>query len=213
MSELKTEEEQIEAFKTWWKKNGTALILAVAVGVGGYFGFQTWKQNEAAHISEASSMYQTLVEAAADLDTEKNQKDVAALAAQLSEEYGDTGYAMFAELFVAELEVNKGNYDKAISALERAITGTEDKSFQAVAVIRVARLLAEKEDYDSALSKLDMVSDNAFSVQKNELKGDIYLRQGKRDEARTAYEQAKQALEVGQNHPLLDIKLGDLAKS
>ncbi|ADZ90500.1 tetratricopeptide repeat protein [Marinomonas mediterranea] len=213
MSELKTEEEQIEAFKTWWKKNGTALILAVAVGVGGYFGFQAWKTNEATHISEASSLYQTLIEAASDLDTEKNQKDVAALAAQLNEEYSDTGYAMFAELFVAELEVSKGNYDKAITALEAAVSGTEDQSFQTIATIRIARLLAEKEDFDAALSKLESVTQSEFSVQKNELKGDIYVRQGKRDDARTAYEQAKQDLKAGQNHPLLDIKLGDLAKS
>lgn len=212
MSELKTEEEQIEAFKAWWKKNGVALILAVGVGVGGYFGWQAWKTNEANHTAEASALYQNLVQAAADLKDENNLKTVTFIAKQLSDEYSDTGYAMFSQLFVARVDAYQGNYDEAIKALDKAMMETEDASFIAIANLRIARLMLQKQDFTAAMAQLDKVSEREFSVQKQELKGDILLAQGKRDDARVAYEKASEALGAGTNHPLLDIKLKDLVK-
>jgi predicted negative regulator of RcsB-dependent stress response len=212
VTELKTEEEQIEAFKNWWKKNGVMLVVAVAVAVGGYFGFQAWKNNQANYTSEASALYQNLVQAAADLSNEDNQKTVTFIAQQLSDEYGDTGYAMFGQLFLARVAAEDGRYDDAISALDNAIKSTEDASFVAIANLRVARLLLQKEDFSGAMERAEKVSEEAFSAQQQELIGDIYLAQDKRDDARIAYQKANDALGAGVNHPLLDIKLQDLVK-
>lgn len=212
MSELKTEEEQIEAFKTWWKKNGTSLVLAVAVGVGGYFGWQAWQTSQANHIAEASSLYQNLTEAASDLSKEENQKTVRYVAQQLNDEYDDTGYALFGQLFVARVDAESGNYDAAISSLKNVLTQSDDTSLKAIANVRVARLQAEQEKYDDALQTLGKVVSSEFSGQVNELRGDILLAQGKRDEARSAYEAAATAMGPDAKHPLLEIKLKDLVK-
>ncbi len=212
MSELKTEEEQIEAFKAWWKKNGTALVVAVAVAVAGYFGWQAWKNGQETHLSEASALYQNLVKAAANLDDENNQKTVSFIAKQLSEDYSDTGYAMFGQLFLARVDAEQGNYDDAISALELAIQETEDASFIAIANLRIARLLLQKGDYQAAMNRSQLVTEPEYLAQQQEVIGDIYLQQGMRDDARMAYEKASEALGAGVNHPLLDIKLQDLVK-
>mgnify|MGYP005990249673 CR=1 FL=1 len=212
MSELKTEEEQIEAFKAWWKKNGVKLIIAVAVVAGGYFGFQAWQTNQANHISSASALYQDLVQAAADLSDEDNQKTVVYNANLLTDEYSDTGYAVFGQLFLARVDAEKGNYDEAIKALDIAIQKTEDSAFIAIANLRVARLMLQKEDYEGAMTRVEKVSEEEFIAQQQELVGDILLAQGKRDDARIAYEKASEALGAGVNHPLLDIKLKDLVK-
>lgn len=212
MSELKTEEEQIEAFKAWWKKNGIKLIAAIAVIAGGYFGFQGWQTSQANHISSASALYQDLVQAAADLSDEDNQKTVVYNANQLTEEYGDTGYAVFGQLFLARVDAEKGNYDEAIAALDIAIEKTDDAAFIAIANFRVARLMLQKEDYQGAMARVEKVSEEEFIAQQQELVGDILLAQGKRDDARIAYEKANEALGAGVNHPLLDIKLKDLVK-
>lgn len=212
MSEVKTEEEQIEAFKAWWKKNGTSLVLAVAVGVGGYFGFQAWQTSQANHLAEASSLYQNLTEAASDLDKEENQKTVRFIAQQLADDYDDTGYAMFSQLFVARIDAQAGNYDAAVNALSNVVEQSEDASFDAVANIRIARLQAEQEQYDTALTTLNSVTSTEFTGQVEELRGDILLAQGKRDEARKAYESAAAAMGEGAQHPLLEIKLKDLVK-
>ncbi len=212
MSELKTEEEQIEAFKSWWKKNGLMTVAAVAIAVGGYFGWQAWKTSQANYTSEASALYQNLVQAAADLSDENNQKTVTFIAKQLSEDYGDTGYAMFGQLFLARVDAEKGKYDQAITDLENAIGKTEDASFIAIADLRIAQLMLQKDDFSGALARAEKVTEQEFDAQKQELIGDIYIQQGKRDEARLAYQKASDALGVGVNHPLLDIKLKDLVK-
>ncbi|MCB5162803.1 YfgM family protein [Marinomonas algarum] len=212
MSELKTEEEQIEAFKSWWKKNGTALVLAVALGLGGYFGFQAWQTSQANHTSEASALYQNLIQAAADLTDEDNQNTVTFIANQLSDEYGDTGYAMFGQLFLARVNAEQGQYDEAITALEGAITKTDDATFVAIAHLRIARLLLQKAEYDDAMSRAEQITAAEFTTQKQELIGDILLSQNDREGARIAYEKANAALAAGVNHPLLDIKLKDLTK-
>lgn len=212
MSELKTEEEQIEAFKAWWKKNGTMLVVAIAVAVGGYFGWQAWKNSQANYTSEASALYQNLVQAAADLSDENNQKTVTFISKQLVDDYGDTGYAMFGQLFLARVDAENGQYDEAINALDIAISKTQDASFVAIANLRVARLMLQQQDYTGAMARAEKVSEEEFAAQQQELIGDILLSQGKRDDARVAYQKAIEALGVGVNHPLLDIKLKDLVK-
>lgn len=212
VSELKTEEEQIEAFKTWWKKNGLVLVIVVAASAGGYFGWQAWKNNQANYISEASALYQNLVQASADLSDENNQKTVTFIAKQLSDDYSDTGYAMFGQLFLARVDAENGNYDEAITALDNAISKTSDSSFIAIADLRVAQLLLQKEDFSAAMERANKVSEEEFTVQKQELIGDIFMQQGKRDEARVAYQKASEAIGAGVNHPLLEIKLKDLVK-
>ena len=212
MSELKTEEEQIEAFKEWWKKNGTVLIIAIAVCVGGYFGWQAWQKSQADHLSEASALYQNMIEAAADLSKEDNQKTVSFIAKQLTDDYADTGYAMFGQLFSARLDAQKGNYDDAIADLKTAISQTEDASFIAIANLRITKLQIQQENYSAALATLEQVTSAEFLAQRQELVGDILLKQGKRDEARVAYQKASEALGANVKHPLLDIKLKDLVK-
>ena len=212
MSEVKTEEEQIEAFKNWWKKNGTSLVLAVAVGVGGYFGFQAWKTSQENHLAEASSLYQNLTEAATDLAKEENQKTVRFIANQLAEDFDDTGYAMFSQLFVARIDAQAGNYDDAVAALSKVVEQSEDVSFDAIANLRIARLQAEQEKYDTAMKTLSLVTSSEFAAQVAELKGDILLAQGKRDEARVAYQDAADQMGAAVQHPLLDIKLKDLVE-
>ncbi|MEL0638074.1 MULTISPECIES: YfgM family protein [Marinomonas] len=212
MSELKTEEEQIEAFKEWWKKNGTILVIIIAISVGGYFGWQAWQRSQANHLSQASALYQNMIEAAADLSKENNQKTVSFIAKQLTDDYDDTGYAMFGKLFLARLDAQKGNYDTAITDLDEAIKQTKDQSFIAIANLRITKLLIQKQDYKAALARLDKVKSAEFLAQRQELAGDIYLQQGKRDEARVAYQKASEALGANVKHPLLDIKLKDLVK-
>ncbi|MBM6551698.1 tetratricopeptide repeat protein [Marinomonas ostreistagni] len=210
MSEVKTEEEQIEAFKTWWKKNGTSLVLAVAVGVGGYFGWQAWQSSQENHLAEASSLYQSLTEASANIEQEENQKTIRYLAEQLSDEYDDTGYALYGQLFVARVAVQNGEYEAALEALQSIVSQTEDASLTTIANVRIARLQAELEQYDDALATLDSVDAPAFAGQVQELRGDIMLAQGDRDGAREAYEAAAANLGEDAQSPLLRVKLKDL---
>lgn len=214
MAELKTEEEQIEAFKAWWKKNGTSLVIAVVVGVAGYFGFQAWQKSQAEHLTEASVLFQSMSEAALDLTDPNNVKSASFIADQLISDFDDTGYATFAHLYKAKMSVVAEDYPAALSALEAAKESTKDEPFKAVADLRAAQVLLAMGETDKALAQLDMVELPEFVGQKYEIKGDILVAQGNKSEARIAYQTASDALANSQvPTPLLTIKLQDLAEN
>lgn len=213
MSELKTEEEQIEAFKTWWKKNGTSLVLAVSVGVAGYFGFQAWQQNQENHLAEASSLFESMSQAATDLSEEKNLKTVSFIADQLVNDFDDTGYATFAHLFQAKVDVVTEDYDAAIDTLNEAKASTDDVTLKAISDLRISKVLVHQGKLDKALTQLAMINLTEFDSLKLELKGDVLLAQGKTEEARASYQAALSAQTPQAQNPLLDIKLQDLVES
>jgi len=213
VSELKTEEEQIEAFKTWWKKNGTSLVLAVSVGVAGYFGFQAWQQNQENHLAEASSLFESMSQAATDLSEEKNLKTVSFIADQLVNDFDDTGYATFAHLFQAKVDVVAEDYDAAIDTLNEAKASTDDVTLKAISDLRISKVLVHQGKLDKALTQLAMINLTEFDSLKLELKGDVLLAQGKTKEARASYQAALSAQTPQAQNPLLDIKLQDLVES
>ena len=45
MAEMRTEEEQIEAIKQWWKKNGSSLLIGVGLALAIVFGWQAWQNH------------------------------------------------------------------------------------------------------------------------------------------------------------------------
>lgn len=213
MTELKTEEEQIEAFKTWWKKNGTSLVLAVSLGVAGYFGFQAWQQNQENHLAEASSLFESMSQAATDLSQDENLKTVSFIADQLVNDFDDTGYATFAHLLQAKVDVIGEDFDGAIARLNEAKESTDDVTLKAISDLRISKVLVHQGELDKALTQLANISLTEFDSLKLELKGDVLLAQGKEKEARDAYQAARTAMSSQAQNPLLDIKLEDLVES
>ncbi|TBR37828.1 tetratricopeptide repeat protein [Marinomonas agarivorans] len=213
MAELKTEEEQIEAFKVWWKKNGMALVVAVVVGVGGYFGFNSWQQSQVDHVNEASILFESLNDAMTDLSNPEQAKTASFIAEQLTTDFSDTGYAMFAYLYQARIAAEAKDFDTALEKLSVVENKTDDVTLKAMANLQSVKILLAKSNYDQALAKLELVNTAEFSGQKNELKGDILLAKGDRAGARDAYQAASDALkQTAVPTPLLDIKLKDLAE-
>lgn len=213
MAELKTEEEQIEAFKVWWKKNGTALLLAIAVAAAGYFGFNAWQQGEQDHVNEASVLFESLNNAMTNLSDAEQAKTASFIAEQLTTDFSDTSYATFAYLYQARIAAEAKDFDTALEKLSVAETKSDDITIKAMASLQSAKVLLSKTDYDQALAKLEQIDQAEFAGQKNELKGDILLAKGDRTGARIAYQEASEALKgAAVPTPLLDIKLQDLAE-
>ena len=42
----RTEEEQVEALKAWWRENGKSTVVAIAMAVMGVFGWQGWQKQQ-----------------------------------------------------------------------------------------------------------------------------------------------------------------------
>ncbi|NDV92767.1 tetratricopeptide repeat protein [Alteromonas sp. 345S023] len=201
MEQFATEEQQVEAIKRFWKEHGVAIIVGAALGLGGLFGWRYYSDSQIESREMASVAYQDAVET---FGTDTSADKVAAFI----EQNEDSGYASIASLLAAKQAVEAGDLDAAASHLNHVVTFAENDELKALAAIRLTRVQIEMNQLDAALSTLGTISNEAFSAEVSELKGDVYQQQSKFDDARLAY---SSALEKNANNPLLQMKLDNLA--
>ncbi|APE30439.1 hypothetical protein BOX17_05390 [Halomonas aestuarii] len=211
MAELRTEEEQLEAIKRWWKENGTSLIAGVAIAAAGVFGWNTWQDYQASKAEAASMRYQQLVDLTGrdDLDDDARRR-AGELVTEITDEHGQTLYADLARLLDARLAVGAGDRPRARASLEAVIENSERAYLEGLARLRLARLQLAEGNAETALATLDGVPE-ALAAQRAEVAGDAQHALGRPDQAREAWEEALTLAEQ-RNQPLygVQLKLDDL---
>jgi predicted negative regulator of RcsB-dependent stress response len=188
----RTEEEQIEALKKWWSDNGWALVGGVVIGLGAIFGWRGWQNHQALQAEAASDIYVDLVVEMREQRFEPARK----FAEQLIQDYDSTSYALFANLMLAKIETEAGNTEAAIKHLQTVMNETGEDALKQIARVRLARLLLDSGKPDEALALLEAGKPGKFSVAYQELKGDIYIRLGRKDDAHAAYQTALAAVKT-----------------
>lgn len=207
MAELRTEEEQLDAIKRWWKENGTSLIAGVAIAAAGVFGWNAWQNYQENQAQAASMRYQQLINLTAgnELD-EAGIGEARALVAEIIDSHGRTLYADLARLVDARLAVAQGDQAAARDALEGAIDASSRDYVQGLARLRLARLLVADDDAEAALATLDAGVPEALAAQRADVRGDAYHALGREDEAREAWNEAL-GLAEERDQPLYGIQL------
>jgi len=208
-SVYETDQEQIEAIKSWWGQNGNWVIGGFIVFIMAYIGYNWYQSSAEKHRFEASATYDQLLlnMTSATPDAEQRQS----LTSLLKSDYADLGYGALAALIEAKAAVDSGDLDKALVELEWA-QKNGDKSLQAVVLYRKAQVQYAQNNLDAAITTLNAIEGDGHQALSFELKGDILLEQGKRDEARNAYKAAVDlSADQSVNNPFLKIKLDDLA--
>ncbi|HSR02230.1 MAG TPA: tetratricopeptide repeat protein, partial [Methylophilaceae bacterium] len=74
--------------------------------------------------------------------------------------------------------------------LEWAITNAQEDAVKAIARLELATLLLNEKDYAGAEKLLNQDIDPGYAGLKDSLAGDVYIAQGKTEEAKLAYENA-----------------------
>ena len=120
----------------------------------------------------------------------------------------DTGYALLMSFKLAQQAIERKDLSEAAKHLSFAVAKAKNDSIAAIANLRLARVQLEQQQLDQALLSLDNITDDAFSAQRQESKGDIYVAQKLYDKARAAY---SSALQVDANNDVLKMKLDNLA--
>jgi len=195
----RTEEEQVEALRRWWKENGRSTIIGVVLALSLGFGWQAWQQNRQQAAENASLLYQQMLQhLGAQLtpgeDSRGDEARARELATQIKEDYRGSVYAQFAALHLARLAVNDGDLDGAEQELRWVLSmASSGDDVHQLAQLRLARVVAAQGDSDAALvmledARTDLVASYALT------RGDILMAQGQEDEARIAYETAVAAL-------------------
>jgi predicted negative regulator of RcsB-dependent stress response len=207
VAELKSEEEQLDAIKQWWKHNGTSLIAGVALAAAGVFGWNAWQDYQANQAEAASMRYQQLLSLSAQDELDESARSRASeLVAEITDEHGDTLYADLALLIDARLAIGQDDLAAAREALEAVIDTSSRDYLQGLARLRLSRLQVAQGDAEAALSTLETDVPETLAAQRAEVRGDAHYAQGQEDAARQAWQEAL-TLAQERNQPLYGVEL------
>ncbi|MBW0146016.1 YfgM family protein [Marinobacter arenosus] len=211
MAELRTEEEQVQAIKDWWKNNGSSLLIGIGAALAIVFGWQAWQNHQAQQRTEAANQFANLLNAFSEQADENSAETVAFVAKTLREDYTDSAYAVYGNLILAKQQLMSDDSAGAIDSLTWALDQSGEQ--QALALVvrsRLARAQFEAGQYEDALATIDAAtSADAFDAIFSELRGDILLAQGDKEGAREAYLAAREQSQQGRSG-VLQLKLSDL---
>ncbi|EXI92613.1 MAG: hypothetical protein AW12_00461 [Candidatus Accumulibacter sp. BA-94] len=179
------EQEQIAEIKAWWKQHGnlvTGVVTAAAIGV---LAWQGWNYYQRSQTAMAAMVYGSLQKAVADNDSQR----IKAASGELFEKFGGTVYAPLAALSAARVMVDADDAKTASLQLRWVVDHGQDE-LRDLARLRLAALLLDEQAYDEALKQLDGNVGAAFAVRFLDSRGDVFSLQGKKAEARSAYQEA-----------------------
>lgn len=212
MAEMRTEEEQIEAIKNWWKKNGTALLIGILAALAIVFGWQAWERHQNTQQAEAAASFNQLLESARQASSQEDRDSVAYMAKELRDSHEDSALAIYAMLLLANQQMMVDNDPaSAVESLEWAMSQIDDDATMSLVVrTRLARAQYAAEQYDDALTTVRGAENTGeFESILAELEGDILLASGDRSGAEEAYIRASEAAPEG-GGGLMQLKLDDL---
>ena len=204
MDVYKTEEEQVEAIKQWWKDNAVSLIAGIVIGVVVLAGYRFWTDNKQNNAQQASVIYSQI------LSSDNDKADKTAI---LQADFSDTPYAALASLLLAKDSVNANELDKAVTQLKWVIDNNHDDGIQHIAQQRLARLYLTQGKVDAAEALIKGIKADGFSATYNEIRGDINLAKKLPAQAKELYRLALSALTQGdQRYAIIKMKLDDLTQ-
>jgi predicted negative regulator of RcsB-dependent stress response len=216
LAELRTEEEQIEAITRWWKEKGLSTVVQVLAVAALYFGWQGWQNQQQQTAEAASVVYQQLLDVSATLETQTLNDDYATathLVTTLKVDYEGSTYAQYAAMISAKHLNNQKKYSDAIQELDWVIASKPEQSILLAATLRKARILSNSGDNAAALEVLSVKDRGEFASAFYELEGDLQFVMEDFAAAKEAYQQAVNNLAMGEDNPLLTIKLDSLVVS
>ena len=204
------EQEQIAALKAWWRQYGNlviAVVVGIALAVSGVLG---WRAYQASQANQASTIYSELRKAAGTRDVKK----VRDLAGAILEQFPRSAYAPLAAFVSAKAHFESGDLKTARAQLEWVVERARDPEYQSIARLRLANVLMDEKDHTGALKALEAKPEPSFEARFAETRGDIYVQQGKRSDARAAYQTAleKARPRDAATRELLQLKLDTLGE-
>ena len=201
------EQEQLDELKAWWREHGNLVLLSFAVVALVIAGFQGWRYYHSSQSLAAATLYGQLELA----DRAGDHKKVRDIASQITSSYASTPYGTFAALSAARASFDSGDLAGAKSQLLSVISGAREDEIRDVARLRLAGVLLDEKNYAEALQQLEAKPAESMAGLFADMKGDILAAEGKKAEARNAYQLALDRSEAGSGYrPIVQLKLDAL---
>ena len=209
-----TDEEQIEAIKTWWEENGKALVLTFVFVLGSVFFYRVWQGQVLEDAEKASALYEnmTLVVGeeinALSVETIESTR---AIGNRLKIDFSDTIYAFLGALHMAKIGVEMGDLESAETELRWMLENDADAVLQPIVQMRLASIVAAQGRPEDALLLVDEQQDLAAHASSwYEMRGDIFYQLNDFEKAREAYQIAIDASSGEPPDRMLLAKLQDI---
>ena len=205
--EVLDDHEQGELVQKWLRENTFTILIGIGLGLVLIFGWQQWRVHRARRNLDAATQFEVLT---ADAD-KKDYDAVKQIAEKLKSDYAKTPYAVLASMREAEFAVERADLGGAHAALEWAYQHAGVDALKALAGVRLARVELGESKAREALDLLGQLPPSAYGAQIGELRGDALVALNRKDEARSAYENALANLDP--NAPtrnFVQMKLNDL---
>lgn len=179
------EQERIDALKDWWETNRVVVLgvagIAVAA-IAGYFGWQAYRHEQ---LVKAEALHKEFSKVLDQRDAAKTGSATAALFEQAPSSFQASSAAFGA----AKVAFDAKDYATARQKLEWLVD-KGNAELRPIARVRLAQVLLEDKKYDDALKVLDSVKEEGFTSLVADVKGDVLMAKGSRDEARLAWQLA-----------------------
>ena len=204
------EQEQVDAFKAWWKESGNRVIGIVLLGALAFAGNQYWRNHQASQSAEAAKLYGEVLQQVESRDA----KRIGDAADALANRYGDSAYAPRAQLRAAQASLQARDAARAKVQLQWVIEHAGETALQDTARLKLASVLLDEKQYDAALQQLAAEHPASFDGLYADLKGDVLLAQGKAADARAAWQQALDKMDTQSPYRnLVQLKLDGLGSA
>lgn len=180
-----------------WKKYGPYLMAFLVGTVLFVAGNVTLKNYNESRYAKVADLYGKVEQSVTANDMDEALKNLAALS--------DTtvgGYQILAAFKESEIELEKGNDDKAVAALDKLVNASgADKVLRDLANLKAAMISLDTASYDDIKSRLAplTIEGNVWKYMAKELMAMSALGAGNAEEAKQLLTQLEQDLEAPQD--------------
>ncbi len=202
------EQEKLDAIRAWWDRYGTLCVTLVFVVVASIAGWRGWQWYQDHKANQAMGYFEAL-ERSVSQPGDDSLARIKAASSTLREDFASSGYTPRAVILAAAELQKQGDLAGAREQLEWLISKNNDPAFTQLARLRLAGVLLEQKQYDAALAQLNNPP-KAFEGLYADRRGDILFAQGKKEEARSAWQQALEMLGADPAVQLVQLKLDTL---
>ncbi|MDB4040431.1 tetratricopeptide repeat protein [Methylophilaceae bacterium] len=205
---LDTEEEQVEKIQNIWNSYKYLIISGFVVFFGVYFAYGFYTDQKIKKTEEASELYQEiLVKKRVDIDGIKEKIDL------LKQNYSNTPYAARSAVYLSKLYSQDSKNEEAIKELIWASENAAEESIQSMAYYNLANLYFVTNKLDEAMSSAKKINTIGFQTLAKDIIGDIYLKQGNKEEASKSYLDSLQSYKGrGDMRKILQNKIDSIGK-
>jgi predicted negative regulator of RcsB-dependent stress response len=198
------EQEQLDQLKSFWKQYGNLITWALIAVLGAYAAWNGWNWWQRDQGVKSGAMYDELERAAQAGDADKAGR----VFADMKERFPRTAFTAQGALLAARTQFEKGQADNARATYTWVAENAQEAEVRTIARLRLAGVLLDEKKFDEALKQLDAADAKEFEALVADRRGDVFLAQGKKDEAKAAYKLAWTTMDTHVEYRrLIDAKL------